>query len=279
LKKVKAVFAEPLSNLNLHKLVLDYLKNYAYLGTLESFTHESGIRNLEKSEIAMKRKKLEETEEEKILSLPHRNSLELEDDVLKERVLSVIEEMTLARSKSMDQEVFALGDFKAELLVERGIIREMLVSGEFEKVGEYIKGKFHDLWANDKNIRVSIWALQFIELLKKRDMKAAIDFASSRFNEEGGHFVTFSAEGFEERLELNELFGLLCYTQIEDSNMKHLLLPIQREAVSDYIGKRILEMKGISGTTVIEKTLKQLIVSQNSILEAQNLNSIFKLSI
>ena len=279
MKTVKAVFAEPLSNLDLHKLALDYLKNYAYLGTLESFIHESGIRNFERSEIAIKKKKLEETEEEKILSIPHKNSLELEDDVLKERALNAVEEMTLARSKSMNQKVFALGDLNSELLIERGIIRERLVSGEFEKVEEYIKDKFPELWTNDKDIRVSIWGLQFIELLKRKDTKAAIDFAGAHFNEEGGHFITFNAEGFEEKLQVNELFGLLCYAQIEDSNMKHLLQPIQREAVSDYIGKKILETKGMTGTTIIEKTLKQLILSQNSILQAQNLNSTFKVSI
>lgn len=49
MKTVKAVFSEQLSDLGVHKLVLDYLKHYAYLGTLEVFTQESGIRKLENS--------------------------------------------------------------------------------------------------------------------------------------------------------------------------------------------------------------------------------------
>lgn len=43
------MFAEPLSSLDVHKLVFDYLNHYAYLGTLETFVQESGMKKLEDS--------------------------------------------------------------------------------------------------------------------------------------------------------------------------------------------------------------------------------------
>eukprot|EP00826_Nyctotherus_ovalis_P011029 TRINITY_DN12878_c0_g1_i4.p1 TRINITY_DN12878_c0_g1~~TRINITY_DN12878_c0_g1_i4.p1 ORF type:complete len:210 (-),score=63.69 TRINITY_DN12878_c0_g1_i4:39-668(-) len=192
----------------------------------------------------------------------HRGSVTLElsmEETLKERALSsAAEEVTLARSRSIDQQVLAAAEFGAELLVERGIIREILLAGEFEKAEEYIKGKFPSIWNEDKNVRVSIWALQFIELLRRADTKAAIDFAREHFTKEteGGHFITFDPNGYASALEIDEVFGLLCYETIEESSMKHLFLPMQREAVSDYVSNKILKMRDMKDVTSIEKILK-----------------------
>lgn len=49
LNDLKKIFNEPILSVNIHRLVLDYLNHYAYLGTLESFINESGINKIEEN--------------------------------------------------------------------------------------------------------------------------------------------------------------------------------------------------------------------------------------
>ena len=165
-----------------------------------------------------------------------------------------------------------------ELQVRRKEIRNMLLEGKFEQVGEYIKANFTSLWNEDKNLRNSIWALQLIEYLKEQKIKEALEYSANHFTE-GGYFVTRNIKGYEIFIEVKELLTLFCYEKIEESPLKHLLSPMQREAVGDYINSKILEMKGKDKDTILEKALKQLVAIQNYQLEKQKVSSTFKLKV
>lgn len=214
-------------------------------------------------------------------SLDEFQSIDPEEIIRKRTISNAMEEITIARSMSIDHEVLPFSDSSMELLVERGIIREMMLKGDFEKAEEYLNSKFPELWEKDINIRVSIWALQFIELLKEPDQKKAIHFATEHFNEtiDNGKFVSRDTEGYEKILNVDELFSLLCYEKIDEPKIKHLFSPIQREAVGDYINNKILDMKGSNEITSLEKMLKQLVLVQNSKMEKQNIQSTFKLKV
>ncbi len=49
MKDLRKIVEEPAASLEVHKLVLEYLNHYAYLGTLDSFVLESGISRIEGS--------------------------------------------------------------------------------------------------------------------------------------------------------------------------------------------------------------------------------------
>ena len=204
------------------------------------------------------------------------------EDHAKTRALSAaMEEVIATRSKSFDKGVLALGDPKANLLVERGVIREMLFEGDFAKAEAFVKENFAKLWEDDKNIKFSIWALQFIEFLKTGKTMEAVQYAREHFgdNTEDACFISRDNDGYEKAIGIEELFSLLCYENVAESPVKHLLSPVQRESVGDYINNRILSMKGKNGITALEKALKQLVVAQNYQLEKSNLGAIFKLKI
>ncbi len=83
--------------------------------------------------------------------------------------------------------------------------------------------------------------------------------------------------------------GLLCYENAKSSELSYLLNLNQREAVADYINQRILgiqhffiwlELKSISGPSVIERLLKQLVLTEKVYLEKNNsMGPQFKLKI
>eukprot|EP01022_Parablepharisma_sp_SALTPOND_P028888 TRINITY_DN71966_c0_g1_i1.p2 TRINITY_DN71966_c0_g1~~TRINITY_DN71966_c0_g1_i1.p2 ORF type:complete len:241 (-),score=48.34 TRINITY_DN71966_c0_g1_i1:72-794(-) len=237
-------------------------------------------------EAAPKKKKVEE--EEKMMTGEHRESVDLmpsdsgKDEAVKSRALSsAMEEIVAARSKSFDRGIIALGDSESYLLVERGIIREMLLEGDFAKAEAFIKENFSSLWEEDKNIKFSIGALQFIELLKEGKPTEAIEYARNQLNENAGEarFISRDAEGHGKALGIEDLFSLLCYERMEESPVRHLLSPIQREAVGDYINSKILTMKSKDGITALEKSLKQLVAVQNYQMEKYNLGATFNLKI
>jgi len=193
-----------------------------------------------------------------------------------------IENIIIERSKSFDQNSVLDSNAKTQMLVERGVIREMLLEGNFKNCEAFIKENFSKLWNENPHIRFSIWALQFIEYLKDNKSLDAVKFARDTLGSEDtkyAFFVSRDKDGYEKLLGIEDLFSLLCYENIQNSPVRHLLLPIQRESVGDYINKQILTLKGKNEITALEKSLKQLVVSQNYMLEKSHLKDTFKLKI
>ncbi len=194
---------------------------------------------------------------------------------------AAVGELMMGRSKSFDAAA-RLFPAEADLLVERGVVRGMLLEGDFARAEAFLKENFASLWAEDPNIKSSIWALQFIEHIRKGEVTTAVEYAKGHFGEgtEGARFVSRDPEGYERLLSIEELFSLLCYEKVEESPAKHLLSPVQRESVGDYVNRKILALKNRNGITALEKMLKQLVLTQNLQLEkSNNLGSIFKLKI
>eukprot|EP00826_Nyctotherus_ovalis_P062158 TRINITY_DN8941_c0_g2_i3.p1 TRINITY_DN8941_c0_g2~~TRINITY_DN8941_c0_g2_i3.p1 ORF type:complete len:308 (+),score=61.10 TRINITY_DN8941_c0_g2_i3:170-1093(+) len=199
----------------------------------------------------------------------------------KEPVTPAVEAKKEAEGEELKEHMTEGGsnDFTGrELLVKRGIIRKMLLNGSFEEAEEFVRENFPDLWNEDKVIRNSIRALRFIEFFREHKEKEAIEYSAKHFAGEG-HFATRDLEGYEQILEIDQLFSLFCYENVEDSPLRHLLLPMQREAVGDYISKRILSTKNQHADTELEIVLKQLIAIQNYKLEEQKINPNFKLKV
>ena len=160
-----------------------------------------------------------------------------------------------------------------ESLVERGAVREMLLCGDYPKAEAFLQTCFRDIWDEDANIRLSLAALQFIERVHKGLLIDAVHFAQDRLLQDDGdaRFVSRDADGYERYMEAEELFQLLCYEDIERSGVKHLLSPIQREAVADYINGKILLARSDRSASVLEISLQQLILNETFRLEKANM--------
>ncbi len=309
-----------------HRLVLEYLDHYAYLGTLESFVQESGIGKIEASFRgdkaaaadglgtlkkherqysppllsslpdedwrgaaqllltldretsaqnggAAKKKKLEEEDKKDAMSDVPKTQADVSMQPL---------EGELLRSKSAAEKLKLFPKEAPDFLLERGVVREMLLEGEFAHAELFLRENFPALWGEDPNIKFSICALQFVEFARKGEAGKAVEYAKTQFGPEleGARFVSRDPEGYERLLGVEELFSLLCYEDVEKSPVRHLLSPIQRESVGDYINRKILAIKSKNGITGLEKVLKQLVLTQNFQLEkSNNMGSIFKLKI
>lgn len=198
----------------------------------------------------------------------------------KEPAMATVEALREGEREELKEHMAEGGsDFTdSELLVKRGIIRKMLLNGSFEEAEEFVRDNFPALWNEDKAVRNSIWALRFIEFFREHKEKEAIEYSAQHFSGEG-YFVTRDLEGYEQVLEIDQLFSLFCYEKVEDSPLKHLLLPMQREAVGDYINKRMLLMRNKKADTELELALKQLTAIQNYRLEQQKISPDFKLKV
>jgi hypothetical protein len=160
-----------------------------------------------------------------------------------------------------------------ECLVERGAVREMLLSGDFTKAEAFLQTCFRDIWDDNPNIRLSLAALQFIERVRLNQPLDAIRFAQDRLLRdelEKGRFVSRDAGGFERLMEAEELFQLLCYQDLGSSGFQYLLSPVQREAVSDYINAKIMQ-RGDRASSALETSVQQLLLNESFRLEKANM--------
>ena len=259
------------------------MHHYAYLGTLESFIKESEIiKKKENSAIiqAIKHKKSDSVEDEK------NNLSEEKEPMLSAEKLQESQSDSSADNKSlkpslMEEIPTESSMLNNQLIIKRGVIRKMLMNGNYEDVEGYIKENFPDLWNSDRSIQLSLWALRFIEIINSGDIKKAIEYSSEYFadNNDNETIIVRDLDGYEKQMKVDELFGLLCYDKINESPLKYLLSPMQRETVSDYINNKIMSLKNLNESTGLEESLKHLVAVQNYQLEMQNSQPNFKLKI
>lgn len=89
--------------------------------------------------------------------------------------------------------------------------------------------------------------LEFIELVGEGELPAAIEFASvelARYTREfkDHHFKipTKNAQGRNVEIDLPEVTALLCYSDPESSDLRHLVSENQRHMLADKINNEIL---------------------------------------
>lgn len=163
------------------------------------------------------------------------------------------------RLGSISTDVQLLRDRTDPSLLERGIIKELLLAGELNQVENYIKKTFPHLWEEDHNLRSTIWGLKYIDIIKKGDQSAIEKFADEHI-ETRGEFIAFDKDGDDIMIATHPITITLLNEQ-EDS----LSSSMQRELLSDYISKKILTIKGKEKTTALERFLKQCVVINNHI--------------
>ena len=217
----------------------------------------------------------------RILRIPIKEEAHKMEDILIDTSIRKANWMNVSHLREKYPKVYSLTECGNEYLLERGILRELLTAHYFEKLSEddivkaeqYLINNFTHLWNEDKSICISIWALQFIELYKSLGNERALIFAREHFPENKDKCIaTFDPDGYIKLYTPYQIFNILFREAHKELDLRELeartlISPIQREAVSDLVNKKLLELKNIMRTTAIERILKQILLLKSNILK------------
>jgi len=154
----------------------------------------------------------------------------------------------------------ACGGMKSEsahqTLHNRKLIRKLILDGEIEEAIKIISQLYPDLLQNHDNTLFLLQCQLFIEMIKRSKIDDAIACAQTVLSS-----FRSKLDQSEEKL-LQDVLGLLAYSNPLQSPLSYLLHIQQRESVADELNKSILSLeKAPKSQPTLERLLRHLVVT------------------
>ncbi|CAH1786029.1 unnamed protein product [Owenia fusiformis] len=145
-----------------------------------------------------------------------------------------------------------------DTLDERIKIRDAIQRGKIEEAISLVNNLQPELLDNDRYLFFHLQQQHLIELIRDRNIEAALDFAQTHLAERG-------EENPEILSELERTLALLAFEEPEASPFGELLHPSQRQKVASELNAAILEMENRDSTPKLANLLKLLLWAQDQL--------------
>ena len=150
--------------------------------------------------------------------------------------------------------------------IQRGNLREIIMSGNMRAAIEYITYNFPDT-LNDEECMLYIHIQEFIEFIRINDVDSALFLAREKFSK-FKHYNVYCRKNFDSEIPLIEIVGLLAYINPHESPLAYLLTKSQLELTADIVNQKILknEKEGCDLENMLKHTLSTQGLFQESVL-------------
>lgn len=145
-----------------------------------------------------------------------------------------------------------------DTLDERIKIREAIQTGRIQEAISLVNSLHPELLDTDKYLYFHLQQQHLIELIRCRDVEAALEFAQTHLAERG-------EENAEILAELERTLALLAFEEPEGSPFGELLHPSQRQKVASELNAAILEVENRESTPKLSQLLKLLMWVQDEL--------------
>ncbi len=144
----------------------------------------------------------------------------------------------------------------------------MILEKRYDEALSYFETKFQVYSSkneqNFKKIILCLVCLKLFDCLKNNDYMQGFNHLNKLDGSFWGKNITISLYDFEEKIYdycLEDLSVLLCYDGTNNNSLRHFLLDKQISLISNQINSLILEFAGLSRESVLEKIIKQHILT------------------
>ncbi|OMJ68959.1 hypothetical protein SteCoe_33438 [Stentor coeruleus] len=142
---------------------------------------------------------------------------------------------------------------------QRGILRQVILKGNIKDVYDFIIENFPDM-VNDELCMLYLAIQEFIEMVKKKNVYGALDFAREKLAEYKD-FMVYYRDEYDVQIKVLDVFGVIAYEDPYDSPLKFLLGKNQLELTADLVNLRIVQ-KNKNGKSSLEEALKHVLCTQ-----------------
>ena len=153
-----------------------------------------------------------------------------------------------------------------ESITDRMAIRNAVQEGNVSGAISRVNGLSPELLDTEPALHFRVRKQEFIELVRKGDVEAALTFAEEQLapaGEEDGDLLE----------EMENVMALLAFPEPEQSPLKHLLDPAHRQKTASELNAAILAMQGQEKESKLPILLKLLVWAQAKLEERRSVPS------
>lgn len=147
-----------------------------------------------------------------------------------------------------------------EKMKDRQRIREFVHSGQIDKAISLLNELYPGLLEHRSKELFQLKCLKFIEMIKNSPIEETMAYGQKEL-------YPHHRRHPEDRAFIDAVFSLLAYPDPESSPVGFLLDPKRREVVMDQLNSTILEFEGQSGSSKLERVLRQALLLKEELIE------------
>jgi len=146
----------------------------------------------------------------------------------------------------------------------RGDIRHRLIEGDVDAAKGILEKRVSIPPSLEDQTTIHLNCQKFIELVKEEKVLEATQFACDHLAEHQCE-VVFRKQNHDGQkvIRVQELMGLLCYKDVNESSLADLISTEQRDLIADEVNKKILESLERRQESSLEVMIRQLVTTRN----------------
>jgi hypothetical protein len=145
-------------------------------------------------------------------------------------------------------------------LRQRKELRECILRGDIDAAVQLLQRTRPSLLDSKPQVLFRLRCQSFIELARGGRVDEAVAFARAQL-------VPYRGKPEFDQKELQQVLGLLAYTDPTASPLRHLLDRTHREAVADLVNAAALEADGLQPGSALEQFVRHLVAAEELLLE------------
>jgi hypothetical protein len=123
------------------------------------------------------------------------------------------------------------------------VIRKEIILGNISTAKKFINEIFPIFFENNREIFILLNCQEFIEIYRSKNVFEAINYAKENLWNLIEEKIQVEKDGKIENITIQNIVGLICYPDIEKSNLNFLMSEKQKEFVADEVNIKLLSKK------------------------------------